>query len=276
MRILSIIICFIFIFQYPLHADSKFGRDKDPRVPSDISKVSLLMEKTTWNILTSPGIRLLSKMLFPESTISYFNIEDNTVAFTIDDGFCGIDNPNGNMINQVRELFSDYDAKATFFINGSHCENTLHSDVQLLLNEGHEIANHNMYDWPYDEYSKEDFEIDLEETNKVLSQYTDDVPKWYRPPHAKLSEAMQEVLDANGYTNVMCDAFANDTAIPDAEWISKSILDQVKPGSIVLIHMPEKGVREWNFEAMRLTLKGLKEKGMKVVTVSELNNLQSN
>ena len=86
---------------------------------------------------------------------------------------------------------------------------------------------------------------------------------------------MQEVLDANGYTNVMCDAFANDTAIPDAEWISKSILDQVKPGSIVLIHMPEKGVREWNYEAMRLTLQGLKDRNIKVVTLTELSNMSN-
>tara|TARA_B100001250_G_scaffold413286_1_gene446938 strand:- start:400 stop:1212 length:813 start_codon:yes stop_codon:yes gene_type:complete len=268
-------ICFIFNPGNQLYGDSKLGRDKDPRTLSDISKTSLFMKKTTWSILRTPGIRFLSKILYPKSTISYFNIKDNIVAFTIDDGFCGIDNPDGNMINQVRELFSNYDAKATFFINGSHCSNTLHSDVHLLLKDGHEIANHNMYDWPYNEYSKEDFEIDLKETHRILNQYTDDIPRWYRPPHAKLSKTMQQVLDANGYTNIMCDAFANDTAIPDAKWISESILDQVKPGSIVLIHMPEKGVREWNFEAMRLTLEGLKEKGMKIVTVSELNNIQN-
>ena len=54
---------------------------------------------------------------------------------------------------------------------------------------------------------------------------------------------------------------------------SKFILKKVKPGSIVLIHMPEKGIREWNFEAMELTLKGLKEKGYDIVTFSELYGL---
>ena len=34
--------------------------------------------------------------------------------------------------------------------------------------------------------------------------------------------------------------------------------------------MPEKGIREWNYEAMELTLKGLKDKGYDIVTFSKL------
>ena len=36
--------------------------------------------------------------------------------------------------------------------------------------------------------------------------------------------------------------------------------------------MPEKGFREWNLEAIELTLKGLNEEGFKIVTFSELYN----
>ena len=35
----------------------------------------------------------------------YFDIDEKIVAFTIDDGFCGADNPDGDMTNEVRELF---------------------------------------------------------------------------------------------------------------------------------------------------------------------------
>ena len=37
--------------------------------------------------------------------------------------------------------------------------------------------------------------------------------------------------------------------------------------------MPEKGVREWNFEAMKLTLIGLKKMGYNVVNLSELQQI---
>ena len=63
-----------------------------------------------------------------------------------------------------------------------------------------------------------------------------------------------------------------DYPIPDAHWISKYILKRVKPGSVILIHMPEKGVREWNLEAMRLTLDGLLKHNLKVVNLTELQN----
>ena len=39
--------------------------------------------------------------------------------------------------------------------------------------------------------------------------------------------------------------------------------------------MPEKGVREWNYEAMRLTLQGLKDRNIKVVTLTELSNMSN-
>ena len=38
--------------------------------------------------------------------------------------------------------------------------------------------------------------------------------------------------------------------------------------------MPEKNIREWNYKAMELTLKGLQEKNYKVVTLSELFKLK--
>ena len=37
--------------------------------------------------------------------------------------------------------------------------------------------------------------------------------------------------------------------------------------------MPEKGVREWNYEAIELTLKGLKEKNLKILNLSQMNEL---
>ena len=113
-------------------------------------------------------------------------------------------------------------------------------------------------------------------THFILSQYSDSIPKWYRAPHAKLSKTMIDVLDEKGYKHIICDAFASDTSIPDSKWIAKFILKRTKPGSILLIHMPERGVREWNYEAIELTLKGLKEEGYKIVTVTELYNLSKN
>ena len=272
------LIAFIIIHSIVVSNDNPLnqtlGRDNDPKTVEDISKFKMFSKKAVWSILSTPGMRTMTKLLFPKSSISYVDIDEKIVAFSIDDGFCGKDNPDGDMLNDIVKLFDKYDAKATFFVTGSHIDNTLYSDIQLLLNQGHELANHSMHDWPYNKYSKEDFEKDFDRTHFILSQYSETIPKFYRAPHAKLSKTMMKTLNERGYKHIICDAFASDTSIPDPKWISKFIIKKTKPGSILLIHMPEKGVREWNFEAIERTLSSLNDLGYKVVTVSELLSLK--
>ena len=260
----------IFIFTFSSLFPQELGRDKDPKTASDITKGQLFYRKAVWSMLSLPGQRFMASLLFPKSSISHMNA-NKTVAFTIDDGFCGIDNPQGCMINEVMELLKKYDAHATFFITGSHCKNVKPKDVQNLLKDGHELANHGMYDYPYNNHSKEEFIEDLNQTYSIISKYTDKKLKWYRAPHAKLSNEMQEVLDSLNMVHVISDAFANDTAIPDPKWISETIIDQVKEGSIIVMHMPEKGVREWCLDAMELTLDHISRNlGYDIVNLTEL------
>ena len=249
----------------------RLGRDKDPRVTSNINRISLWIRKITWILLTAPSLRIMTKLIYPKSTISYFN-RDGAVAFTIDDGFCGGDNPEGCMLKDVLRLLKSFNAHATFFITGSHCNHTSRHDVGALLDDGHELANHNMMDWPYTSYSEVEFALDIDTTEKILLQYKNTDSLWYRAPFGRINTVMQRVINERKMHHVVCDAFANDTAIPDSNWISKYILKRVKTGSVILIHMPEKGVREWNLEAMRLTLDGLLKRNLKVVHLTELQN----
>ena len=249
----------------------QLGRDRDPKIKSDIGPISLWFRKLAWETLTFPGLRNLTGLYYPSSTISFMDGK-KSVAFTIDDGFCGLDNPDGCMVEEVRALFKEFNANATFFISGSHCKYTSKSEVARLIADGHELANHNMMDWPYTDYLKIDFEKDLLETEKILAKYIETPSLWYRAPFGRINETMQNVLNEKGYINVMTDSFAHDTAIPDPEWIAKYILDRARPGSIILIHMPERGLREWNYQAMRLTLQGLSKQGLKIVTLTDLYN----
>ena len=269
---LTITTLIVFASTNDYRSDLKLGRNSDPKIIQDISKTKLWFNKRIWEFLTIPGLRNWTYFLYPKETISYIQTDEKIVAFTIDDGFCGLDNPDGCMINDVRLLFERYNSKATFFTTGSHCQNASKSEVLDLLNDGHELANHGMYDTPYNNFSKKDFENDLDQTNAILKKYTNNIPSYYRAPHAKYSKIMDIVIKERGLTHVVCDAFATDTSTPDPEWISNYIIKKTKPGSIILIHMPEKGVREWNLKAMELTLMWLKENNYKVVTLTELFN----
>ena len=246
------------------------GRSNDPRTINDISKIKLIYKKTFWTLLSWLGPRNVASLAFPKS-ISHMN-SDTMVSLTIDDGFCGLDNPNGDMTKEINGLLKKYNAKATFFITGSHINNTNKDEIINIIDNGHEIANHNMYDIPYNKFNANDFENDLLETNKILSEFTTNISNWYRAPHAAISDNMHIVLDKYNLTHVIGDVFANDTSIPDPDWISNFILKKVKPGSIIIIHMPEKGVREWNYKALEDILIGLSEMNLKVVTLTELKS----
>ena len=38
--------------------------------------------------------------------------------------------------------------------------------------------------------------------------------------------------------------------------------------------MPERGVREWNYKAMKLTLQGLKDKNLEILNLTEMKLFQ--
>ena len=271
----SYLICFLtysFLLSESHIAD--LGRDNDPKTTNDISKLQLLYKKTFWSTISLLGPRNISKIVYPKAII-HMNV-DNAVAFTIDDGFCGVDNPKGDMLHDVRVLLDKYNAQATFFITGSHTNHTTYDEIDNLLIDGHELANHNMYDIPYNKHTQGEFEEDLVNTNNILSKYTDNISNWYRPPHAKMSKNMHKIIDKYNLKLVLGDVFANDTSIPDADYISKYILNKVKPGSIIIIHMPEKGIREWNLEAIDKILEGIDKKGFDIVTLSQLESLSTN
>ena len=40
------------------------GRDKDPRVTSDINRISLWFRKISWILLTAPSLRIITKLIY--------------------------------------------------------------------------------------------------------------------------------------------------------------------------------------------------------------------
>mmetsp|Transcript_143812 Transcript_143812/g.459516 ORF Transcript_143812/g.459516 Transcript_143812/m.459516 type:complete len:690 (+) Transcript_143812:69-2138(+) len=96
--------------------------------------------------------------------------------------------------------------------------------------------------------------------------------RWFRAPHADAGPEMHRVLQRHGFTNVLCDSFANDTIITDPDFIASTLLSLIDPqgGSIVVIHTPERGFREHNFEALRLFLQAVADLNLSVLSVSGL------
>ena len=141
-----------------------------------------------------------------------------------------------------------------------------------------------------DSLSKIEFQNAINECNDTIYQLqslaginTEKVKvKWFRAPQARYTQTMEEVLEEHNMYNVMCDCYAACPVIEDGRWIGQSLTKQVlnnksksKSGSIVLLHMPEKGFREYCFMALEILLQELCEKrNYKICTVTELQQIQ--
>jgi len=219
-----------------------------------------------------PQYQKLVNIIYP-ATVNCFEDDkyDNLgqkVVLTIDDGPCR-GNLDANMMNEVLALLRKYDAKATFFLVTNFVEDK-EDLVRMILEHGHEIGNHMCEDRPYNNLSESDFEAELMFADAVLSQFSEEPIRIFRPPMGKSSKAMRTVLDRLGYTSVFGDVYGNDAWCNNAERCAQIIVQNTRPGSIVACHMPERGFREWCLEEIELALKGLTARGCTIVSFSEM------
>eukprot|EP00929_Paragymnodinium_shiwhaense_P039733 TRINITY_DN20836_c0_g1_i1.p1 TRINITY_DN20836_c0_g1~~TRINITY_DN20836_c0_g1_i1.p1 ORF type:complete len:304 (+),score=69.44 TRINITY_DN20836_c0_g1_i1:77-913(+) len=238
--------------------------------------------KLWWGTLCKPlGTRNIgrlgrwAKSVFRD-TVFFFSEDEHPevrghVALTIDDGISrqGCDH---SLAEDVLDMLAEHDAKATFFLCSDYikgCEESL----RRMLASGHELANHMPKDQEYMSMDKPEFKKHFLETKNALDAVSDNKAKvrWFRAPQAKYSTAMREVVEGeHGLRHALGDAYCDDWAIEDGQWVAKTILGQVQSGSVIIIHFPEKGYREHMREGIKLILEGLAAKGLKVVTLSRL------
>eukprot|EP00747_Dinoflagellata_sp_TGD_P191296 gnl/TRDRNA2_/TRDRNA2_54472_c0_seq1.p1 gnl/TRDRNA2_/TRDRNA2_54472_c0~~gnl/TRDRNA2_/TRDRNA2_54472_c0_seq1.p1 ORF type:complete len:251 (-),score=27.00 gnl/TRDRNA2_/TRDRNA2_54472_c0_seq1:84-758(-) len=130
-------------------------------------------------------------------------------------------------------------------------------------------------DRPYDSFSPQDFEEHLLRANHrlqaVMSQGSQ--VKWFRAPQGRYTRSMDDTVRRHGMRHVLADGYCNDFNIQDSDWIADTTLRQVSSGSIILLHMPERGHWEHTFEALRKVLEGISLRGLCAVTVSMLADL---
>jgi peptidoglycan/xylan/chitin deacetylase (PgdA/CDA1 family) len=221
------------------------------------------------------------------------------IALTIDDAPCRLDNRESSKLSQVLDLLDRYQATATFMVIQQFLTASHEPDLIRLLRRGHEMANHGVQDAAMssvkDYPTAEAFGETVRQGNHRIEELQDiaakDVGgiecdkdnnkiriqhgvKWFRAPHGKYTKLMEQGLERLDMYNVMCDVYAVDPVVEDGEWIAKSLAQQAKDGSIILIHMPERGFREYCLTALELLLENLcNQQGYHIVTVSELERI---
>jgi len=249
--------------------------------------------KACWTAVNTVGTRSVLGSVFPGSLCFYDPAQHPGVkgllALTLDDAPCSRRDGDFAMVVEIRELLREYEAQATFFCCTDYVaghEEAMHD----LLRDGHEVANHCPADRSYAGEGEEAFEAALLQSEGVCDGLRAVVAgqagtaclgadtasevlaaRWFRAPHGRMSAPMKKVLDKHGFTNVLTDCYGNDPWIRDADYLAQAMLDRASCGSIAVIHMPERGFREYNLRALRIFLAGLRQREIQVVTLSTLH-----
>ena len=236
--------------------------------------------KLLWSTASAIGLRRLMKMLpkaYKATTFFFDGVAcKGHVGLTIDDGLCR-NGPGPSMVAEVATLLKEHDARCTFFVCSEYLVG-VEAEAEALVHEGHELGNHMTSDkqFYFHKLPAGEFEQQLRGTTQAIEA----VPgvgrvRWFRAPQALYTQSMERTVTSHGLRHALGDCYADDWAMEhNADFVARTILKQVRDGSVIVLHQPERGFREHTFAILRQVLEGLRAKGLKCRTLSEMASLE--
>lgn len=148
------------------------------------------------------------------------------IALTFDDG------PDGAITPQVLDILARQGVKATFFLVGSHVAGR-EAVVQRQHREGHEIGNHTWNHPDLSRLSPADVDLQIRATQDAIIAAGVPTPQLLRPPYGAIDERVASYIPL---TIVRWNIDPEDWKDKNAGNITTRILQQAKPGGIILLH----------------------------------------
>ncbi len=175
---------------------------------------------------------------------------ERVVYLTFDDG------PTPPYTREMLALLSSYGAQATFFVLGRNIER-FPDLIEAAYQAGHALGNHTYDHISLAGISKEEFSSQVQRTAAALG---DRAAPCLRPPYGA-TDAFTRVYAAElGYSVVMWNIDTLDWKRPGTETITSTVLKQIYPEAIVLMH-DGGGDREQTVSALELVLQQLQALG---------------
>lgn len=190
------------------------------------------------------------------------NTDKKVVALTFDDG------PTKNT-DKILDILNEEDIKATFYLIGSDIEKNL-EEGKNIVKEGHQVGNHT-YTHTRNVFKSPSFiKNELTKTNELINSIGYEGEINFRPPFGKKLFVLPYYLNKYNIDTIMWN-LEPDTYFDKAKDKEKYVLENIEPGSIILMHPM---YNEESIDALKGIITGLKEKGYEFLTVDELLKLE--
>lgn len=197
----------------------------------------------------------------PGTRISYNSVAVNGpfIAMTFDDG------PHASNTPRLLDMLKARNIRATFFTVGSRTV-TYPGIMRRIIADGHELANHTWTHPKLSSLSDNAVRSELKRAHSALVNLGV-APRMYRPPYGAITARQKQwIMNEFGYPTIQWSVDPEDWRTKSAALTRSRILNQTRPGAIILVH----DIHVSSIDAMPGTLDGLLAKGFRFVKVSEL------
>lgn len=171
---------------------------------------------------------------------------------------------------KILDILKEKKVPAAFFLVGNYIEENPEL-VKRMEAEGHIVGNHTMHHPDMSAIADEEaFKSEIKELEDTYREAVGkEIPKFYRPPQGKYSEANLQQASRLGYTTLFwslayVDWLENDQ--PDETESINLLNKRIHPGAIVLLHSTSKT----NSRILGQLIDGWKAQGYEFRSVSEL------
>jgi peptidoglycan/xylan/chitin deacetylase (PgdA/CDA1 family) len=185
------------------------------------------------------------------------------VAFTFDDG------PGPKWTSQVLDALDHYEVPATFFLVGQNV--AAHGDLLRGRLDRHEVGNHT---WSHPDLATMDaptVQKQLTRAHESIRAATGREPRLFRPPYGHLGGSTLMVADKVGYNLVLWSRQMDEAKyLKNPPGQAADIVHSARPGQIILAHDVGDPKRWVAISQLGAMFTGLRARGFRFVTVSEL------
>ena len=167
--------------------------------------------------------------------------------------------------SDILSILDEYQAKCTFFLVGFWVDK-YPEHVKEIDAAGHEIGNHSTNHPHMASLSEGEMQYEIKTTSEKITALTGKEVKVFRPPFGEYNDSLIKTCKGMGIQAIQWDVDSLDWKEQGVQPMVDRVLNNVKPGSIVLFHNNSKYITE----ALPTILKTLKDQGYEIVSVSDL------
>ncbi len=176
----------------------------------------------------------------------------------------------------IIDLLERRSVPATFFLTGLWVQRYPDMTRRLAANPNFELANHS---WSHRGFTPNCYNLgvvpraqmaaELNRTFDVIAPFGGNQSRYFRFPGGCANATALTAISDVGVTVVQWDVVSGDPKATAWQPIVRAVLDHVRPGSIVVLHITEENAPMTD-EALPSILDGLRSRGLHPVTLSTL------